>query len=353
MQTSDTGDTPAAPWDDRCLVVAEVAQSHDGSVGMAHAFVDAAARSGAGAIKFQTHIAAAESTPSEPWRVPFSRQDESRYDYWRRMEFTEDQWKGLADHAAEAGLLFMSSPFSAEAVALLERVGMPVWKIASGEVANTAVLDAVLATGSPVLLSSGMSPWAELDVAVDRVRSAGSAFAVLQCSSDYPTSPSQIGLNLLGELADRYRVPVGLSDHSGTIFAGLAAVALGASVVEVHLTLSRDHFGPDVPVSLTPDDLARLTEGVTFVREAMDHPLDKDREAERLAPMRDLFTRSLVVRHDIAAGTVLIDDDLALKKPGTGLPDADRTRVIGRTARRALVADHLLTFDDLEPEVEP
>ena len=353
MQTSDTGTTPAAPWDDRCLVVAEVAQSHDGSVGMAHAFVDAAARAGAGAIKFQTHIAAAESTPSEPWRVRFSRQDESRYDYWRRMEFSEDQWQGLADHAAEAGLLFMSSPFSPEAVELLERVGMPLWKIASGEVANRAVLDAVLATGSPVLLSSGMSPWAELDEAVDRVRSAGSALAVLQCTSDYPTGPRQIGLNLLGELADRYRVPVGLSDHSGTIFPGLAAVALGASVIEVHLTLSRDHFGPDVPVSLTPDDLARLTEGAAFVRETLDHPLDKDREAERLAPMRDLFTRSLVVRRDIEAGTVLTDDDLALKKPGTGLPDARRTSVVGRTARRNLAADHLLTLDDLEPEVEP
>jgi N-acetylneuraminate synthase len=148
-------------------------------------------------------------------------------------------------------------------------------------------------------------------------------------------------------------VPVGLSDHSGTIFPGLAAVALGASVIEVHLTLSRDHFGPDVPVSLTPDDLARLTEGAAFVRETLDHPLDKDREAERLAPMRDLFTRSLVVRRDIEAGTVLTDDDLALKKPGTGLPDARRTSVVGRTARRNLAADHLLTLDDLEPEVEP
>jgi len=250
-------------------------------------------------------------------------------------------------------VLFMSSPFSPEAVELLERVGMPVWKIASGEVSNRAVLDAVLATGSPVLLSSGMSPWSELDAAVERVRAAGSALAVLQCTSDYPTNPRQVGLNLLGELGDRYGVPVGLSDHSGTIYPGLAAAALGAAVIEVHLTLSRDHFGPDVPVSLTPDDLARLTEGVAFVREAMDHPLDKDHEAERLAPMRDLFTRSLVLRHDVAAGTILTDEDLVLKKPGTGLPDAQRSLVVGRAARRDLAADHLVTVDDVEPGSEP
>jgi N-acetylneuraminate synthase len=351
MRTSDTRPAPAAPWDERCLVVAEVAQSHDGSLGLAHAFVDAAARAGAGAVKFQTHIAAAESTPSEPWRVRFSDQDETRYDYWRRMEFSEAQWQGLADHASEVGLLFMSSPFSVEAVDLLERVGMPVWKIASGEVGNTDLLDRVLATGAPVLLSSGMSPWAELDAAVARVRAAGSALAVLQCTSDYPTRPGGVGLNLLPEIGERYGVPVGLSDHSGTIFAGLAAATLGASVIEVHLTLSADHFGPDVAVSLDPDQLAQLTAGVAFIAEATSHPLDKDDEAERLAPMRDLFTRSLVVRHPVAAGAVIADDDLVLKKPGTGLPAARRAEVVGRTARRDLAADHLVTLDDLEPEV--
>src|SRR5690242_20837270 len=123
----------------RCLVIGEVALSHDGSVGLAHAFVDAIANAGADAVKFQTHIAAAESTPSEPFRVKFSRQDKTRYDYWKRMEFTEDGWQGLADHARERGLLFLSSPFSIEAVDLLERIGVPLWKIASGETSNTTL----------------------------------------------------------------------------------------------------------------------------------------------------------------------------------------------------------------------
>src|SRR6185369_1654861 len=128
------------------------------SLGTAHAFVDAIADAGADAVKFQTHIAAAESTPSEPFRVKFSRQDATRYDYWRRMEFSEDGWRGLAQHCADRGVLFISSPFSLEAVDLLERVGQPIWKVASGEVSNTRLLDRVLATGKPVLLSSGLSP---------------------------------------------------------------------------------------------------------------------------------------------------------------------------------------------------
>src|SRR5688500_6749139 len=146
----------------RCLIIAEVGLAHDGSLGLAHAFIDDAARGGADAVKFQTHIASAESTPAEPFRVNFSRQDATRYDYWKRMEFTEVEWRGLAEHAAERGLLFLSSPFSIEAVELLTRVGMPMWKIASGEVGNRPLLDAVVATGRPVLLSSGMSGMSEL-----------------------------------------------------------------------------------------------------------------------------------------------------------------------------------------------
>src|SRR6266542_7105252 len=146
----------------RCLIVGEVALTHDGSLGLAHAFIDAIASAGADAVKFQTHIAAAESTPAEPFRVKFSRQDASRYDYWKRMEFTEEQWCGLAQHAHERGVLFISSPFSIEAVDLLQRIGMPLWKIPSGETSNTMLLDRILDTGAPVLLSTGMSPVGEI-----------------------------------------------------------------------------------------------------------------------------------------------------------------------------------------------
>jgi N,N'-diacetyllegionaminate synthase len=340
---------PQQPPEDGCLIIAEVAQAHDGSLGLAHAFIDAAARSGVDAIKFQTHIAAAESTPDEPWRVQFSTQDATRYDYWRRMEFTEEQWHELAEHATKAGLLFISSPFSAAAVELLERVGMPIWKIASGEVTNLRLIDQVASTGRPVLLSSGMSRWGELDDAVAAVRRHHDDVVVLQCATRYPCPPEQVGLNVLGELAERYGCAVGLSDHSATIFPSLAAVTLGASVIEVHLTLSRDMFGPDVSSSLTTDELAELVRGVRFVEAMLEHPVDKDDVAGELQPVRDLFTRSVVLTRDVAAGRSLTADDLIAKKPGTGIPEAKLADLVGRRTRVALAADSLLAESDLEP----
>ena len=333
----------------RCRVIAEVAQAHDGSLGTAHAYIDAAARAGADAVKFQTHLAAAESTPAEPWRVPFSRQDASRYDYWRRMEFPEEAWAGLRAHAHEEGLEFLSSPFSLEAVELLRRVGVDAWKVASGEVGNAALLDAVLADGRPVILSSGMSDLGELDRAVARVRAAGAPLTVLQCTSEYPTPPERVGLNVMAELRERYGCDVGLSDHSGTVWAGVAAAALGATVLEVHVTFSRQAFGPDVPASVTVDELADLVTGVRFVTAALDNPVDKDGLAADLAPVRGLFTRSVVARRDLAVGATLTAADLAAKKPGTGIPADRLPELVGRRLARAVAADQLLADDDLEP----
>jgi N-acetylneuraminate synthase len=266
------------------------------------------------------------------------------------MEFSERQWRELADHASEAGLLFLSSPFSMEAVELLERVGISVWKVASGEVTNLALIERIAATRQPVLLSSGMSTWAELDDAVDTVRRHHDDVVVLQCTTRYPCGPEHIGLNVLAQLTERYGCPVGLSDHSATIFPSLAAVSLGASVLEVHLTLSRDMFGPDVSSSLTVDELAQLVQGVRFIETALAHPIDKDAAAAALQPVRDLFTRSVVASRDLPPGTALTVDDLAVKKPGTGIPESRLTELVGRRTRVAVPLDALLTDTDLEPE---
>ncbi|MEA2497285.1 MAG: hypothetical protein QOJ29_5196 [Thermoleophilaceae bacterium] len=332
-----------------CLVIAEVAQSHDGSLGQAHAFIDSVARTGADAIKFQTHIAAAESTPSEPWRVAFSRQDARRYDYWKRMEFTEEQWRGLAHHSAEAGLLFLSSAFSVEAIELLERLDMKLWKVASGEVANHEFLDRMASTGRPVLLSSGLSTLGELDAAVARVRSHGAPVAVLQCATAYPCPPEKLGISMIPVLRERYGCPVGLSDHSATIYAGLAAATLGADVLELHVAFSREMFGPDVVASVTPDELRQLVEGIRFIESAMGATIDKDQAAADLVEVRRLFTRSAVVKQALPAGHVLAAGDLVAKKPGSGIPAERIPDLLGRRLAAPVDVDHLLTPEDLEP----
>lgn len=332
----------------RCFVIAEVGLTHDGSVGLAHAFIDAIADTGADGVKFQTHIASAESTPSEPFRVNFSHQDCTRYDYWRRMEFSESQWRELREHAEEKDLVFLSSPFSLEAVELLDGIGMQMWKIPSGEVGNISMLDRVAVTGRPVILSSGMSPLSELDVAVERVRSTTAPVAVLQCTTTYPCPPEKIGINLLDEFRQRYHCAVGLSDHSGTIFAGLAASALGADILELHVTLSREMFGPDVVASVTVAELRQLVDGIRFVERMRANPVDKDVAAEDLTSLRNLFTKSVVVRTALDAGTVLGGKDLLGKKPGTGIPATRLKEFIGRRLRRAVEADTLLAESDLE-----
>jgi N-acetylneuraminate synthase len=332
----------------RVLIIGEVGLAHDGSLGYAHAFIDEVARAGADAVKFQTHIAEAESTPAEPFRVNFSREDATRYEYWKRMEFTETQWQGLADHARESGLVFLSSPFSREAVDLLTRVGMTMWKVPSGEIGNLPLIDAMIATGRPMLLSSGMSDLEELDQAAERVRRAGLRLVVLQCTTAYPCPPEKIGLNLIPVFRERYQSMVGLSDHSGTIYPGIAAATLGADVVEVHVTMSRGMFGPDVPASVTMEELRQLVDGIRFVERIRAHPVAKDEIAREMAPLHDIFTKSLVAKEPLPAGTVLTEAHLALKKPGTGIPAARLAEVVGRRLRRSLATDEQLRVDDVE-----
>jgi N-acetylneuraminate synthase len=332
---------------DRCLIVAEVGLSHDGSLGIAHAFIDEVARNGADAVKFQTHIAEAESTPAEPFRVKFSRQDATRYEYWKRIAFSEPQWQGLADHARDKGLVFLSSPFSREAVDLLTRVGMEMWKVASGEIGNLPLLDAMIATGRPILLSSGMSDMVEMDKAVERVRRTGLPLAVLQCTTAYPCPPERIGLNMIPFFRERYGCSVGLSDHSGTIYPGIAAATLGVEVVEVHVTMSRGMFGPDVPASITMEQLRELVDGIRFVERMRASPVDKDATALDMAPLRAIFTKSLVAREPLPAGTVLTEAHLAGKKPGTGVPAERLPDFIGRVLRRNLERDEQIRPDDI------
>ncbi len=330
-----------------CAIIAEIAQAHDGSLGTAHAMIDAAADAGVDAVKFQTHIAEAESTPQEPWRVRFSPQDETRFDYWKRMEFTPEQWAGLKRHADERGLLFLSSPFSMAAVDLLKRVGVAAWKVASGEVNNVPMIRAMCADGKPVLLSSGMSGMEELGEAIGLIRSLDAPVCLLQCTSSYPTPPEQAGVNMLGVFARQFSVPVGLSDHSATIFPGIVAAWEGASVLEVHLTLSRRAFGPDVVASLTVEEMAELVRGVRYVQTMRAHPLDKEGLSVQMKAMRSTFMKSLVLTRDMKAGEVITAEVLDARKPGTGIPVSRHDAIIGRRLARDVAALTPLQENDL------
>lgn len=327
-------------------IIAEVSQNHDGSLGQAHAFIDAVAGTGVDAIKFQTHIAEAESTPDEPFRVKFSYEDETRYDYWKRMEFTKEQWIGLYRHAEKNGLDFLSSAFSVEAFEMLQDIGIPAWKLGSGEIFNKYLFERMAKTGKPMLISTGMSSYTEIDEQISWLK--GNPYAILQCTTAYPCAPEQIGLNVVREMKDKYSCPIGLSDHSGTIFPALAAVANGALMIEVHVTMSPYMFGPDVKASLTIEQLTEMTEGIRMLTRMMNSPVNKNILSSELQELKNIFSKGIYLRKDVACGECLGMEDISFKKPLKGISGEHYEKVMGAKAVRDLKHGDALNWADIE-----
>jgi N-acetylneuraminate synthase len=323
------------------LVIAEIGNNHDGSIGQARALIDAAAEAGADAVKFQTHIAEAEMLESTPTPPHF---DEPRYRFMQRMSLSREQHEVLKAHAEERGLIFFSSPFSIEAVELLEGLDVPAYKIASGEVTNPPLVEAISSTGKPVLISTGMSGLEEVDAAVAILREHGAPFLVMQCTSNYPCPPEKVNLRAMETLHERYNAPVGLSDHTPGVFTSVAAVALGAVAVEKHFTLSKRLYGPDHHASLTPEELAQLVDGVKQVQAAMGDGV-KARDPE-LDPARATFEKSVVSAVEIPEGAVIEASMLTTKRPGNGIPATRLPEVVGRHATRSIPANELVAEGD-------
>ncbi|MDX1641087.1 MAG: N-acetylneuraminate synthase family protein [Balneolaceae bacterium] len=328
-------------------IIAEIAQAHDGSLGIAHSYIDALSGTGVDAVKFQTHIAEAESSEQEPFRTNFSYEDDRRIDYWKRMEFTKKEWKGLKNHCDEKDVEFLSSPFSNAAVDLLEEVGVKRYKVGSGEVSNFLLLEKIAKTGKPIILSSGMSSFAELDNAVQFLQNFDTELSVMQCTTAYPTTPEQWGLNVLTDLKNRYSLPVGFSDHSGDIYACLAAAALGAQILEFHVVFDKQMFGPDAKASLTINEVKRLVKGVREIDKSLKHQVDKSNN-EEFEELKNIFEKSLTVNTDLKKGHVLTFSDLDAKKPkGYGINASEYKNIIGSTLNRDIKKWEFLNYKDI------
>jgi N-acetylneuraminate synthase len=331
----------------KVFIIAEIAQAHDGSLGIAHSYIDTLAETGVDAVKFQTHIAHAESSEFEPFRVNFSYEDKTRYDYWKRMEFTPEQWIGLKKHCEDRGLEFISSPFSNAAVDLLESIGVKRYKVGSGEVNNLLLLDKIAKTGKPVILSSGMSSWDELDDTISFLKPYGNPVSILQCTTAYPTLPGQWSLDLIPELKQKYKLPIGYSDHSGKIHPCIAAAALGAEILEFHAVFDKKMFGPDAKASLTISEINQLVNAIRDLETDRNTKHPKELTAE-LFSLKNIFEKSLAVNKSLRAGDVITIDDLEAKKPkGFGIDANQFQKVVGRKIRNNLTAFSFLKQEDL------
>lgn len=311
-------------------IIAEIGQAHEGSLGLLYSYIDALADTGVDAVKFQMHIAAAESSIHEPFRVQFSKEDATRYAYWQRMGFTFEQWKAIKMHCETKGLEFLCSPFSNAAVDWLEALNVKKYKIGSGEVLNHLLLEKIIQTGKPLLVSTGMSSYEDLDATVTFLRSRNADFSLLQCTTAYPTPPERFGLNVIQELKARYQVPVGYSDHSAHKATGIAAVCMGASILEFHVVFDRRQFGPDSSSSLTIDETKEMVEAIRQLEIALMHPVDKN-DTSSFFELKKMFGKSLAVNKDLRAGHVLTFDDLEAKKPvGYGIDAREFQKVLGK-----------------------
>lgn len=329
-------------------VIAEVGQAHEGSLAMALSFIQSAASAGASAIKFQMHIAYAESSEHEPFRIPLTIQDKSRYEYWERMEFTKHEWIEISKKCEECQIDLIISPFSVKSLETISLLNVARIKVASGEINNLLLLDAISDLKKPVIYSTGLSHDEEIETINEYAKENNTSYAILQCTSQYPTRYEDIGLNCIPEFIEKYKCEVGLSDHSGSVYTGLASVCFGASILEVHVTYSKDILGPDASTSLTFDDLTMLVNGCAIIEQIIKNPVSKIKNTVN-KEYRDIFGKSLAVNRDISAGEVLKTSDLESKKPfGMGVPAGLYKTIIGRKLNKSLKSYDFIQDSDLD-----
>jgi N-acetylneuraminate synthase/N,N'-diacetyllegionaminate synthase len=333
-----------------CLVIAEAGVNHNGDLALAHRLVDIAAEAGADAVKFQTfrtdRLVTADA-PKAAYQEVATGGDESQRDMLRRLELSAEAHGELAAHCARRDLLFLSTPFEEESADFLERLGVPAFKVPSGELTNLPFLRHLATKGRPLIVSTGMATLEEVGAAVDAVRNAGAPpLALLHCVSAYPAVAADSNLRAMDTLARTFGVPVGWSDHTLGIEVALAAVALGAAILEKHFTLDRTLPGPDHRASLEPGELAALVTQVRRVESALGDgrkvPTAAETDTARVA------RKSLVAARDLAPGTRLGPDDVAVRRPGTGISPAHLDQVLGRRLVRAVPVGGLLAIDMFE-----
>lgn len=328
-----------------CFIIAEAGVNHNGDMALARKLIDAAAAAGAHAVKFQTFSTEAlvtESAPKADYQERILGKSESQFAMLKQLELDRDNHFALRAYARERGLIFLSTPFDEGSVDLLEELEVPAFKVSSGDLTNLPLLEKMARTGRPMIVSTGMGTLAEVEAAVEAIRVAGNPPPILlQCVSRYPAEPGTANLRAMATMEKRFGVPVGYSDHTLGIEVPLAAVALGACVLEKHLTLDCTLPGPDHQASLDPAGFAALVRGVHAVEASLGDGRKQPTPDEALTAA--VARKSIVSACDIAAGQALTEAALTIKRPGNGFPPAQRQSLIGRMARVAIPAGTVLT----------
>lgn len=327
-----------------CFLIAEAGVNHNGDQDMALRLIDAAVEAGADAVKFQSFKAEQMVTATAPkaeYQVQTTDSSESQLDMLRRLELSAEDHRLLMEYCLERNILFMSSPFDHESADLLNDLNVEVFKIPSGEITNFPLLTHIARKGKPMVISTGMSYLDEVRSAVRVIEKTGNLdYILLHCVSSYPVKAEDVNLNAMRAMRSAFESPVGYSDHTVGIEVPIAAVALGATVIEKHLTLSRTLPGPDHRASLEPEQFTEMVRGIRSVESALGHGRKEPSPAE--ANTSEVARKSLVAAQDIPAGTTLTEKHIAIMRPGTGIPPSELQSVIGSILKVDLSAGGLL-----------
>jgi N-acetylneuraminate synthase/N,N'-diacetyllegionaminate synthase len=332
------------------FVIAEIGVNHNGDLTMARKLIDVAVKAGADAVKFQTfqadQLATAEA-PKADYQLQSTSADESQLEMLRKLELSIDAHRELQDYCRQQGIIFLSTPFDENAADFLDELGVAAFKISSGDLTNSPLLQHVALKNRPIILSTGMADIDEVIEAVSTVRTSGcESVVLLHCVSNYPADPRDVNLRAMQTMRSAFDVPVGFSDHTNGIEVALAAVALGACVIEKHFTLDRTLPGPDHKASLEPDELQAMIAGIRTVESALGNgkkvPTAVEIETAKVA------RRSLIAARDIDAGSILKREMVVLKRPGTGLAPTMLETVLGRRLSQSVSSGSLLTLDMFE-----
>jgi len=334
-----------------CYVIAEAGSNHNRDLATAKGLIEVAAQAGADAVKFQTYTAEGLYSRRTP-DIRYLKEkglvgdQESVWELIKRVEIPWEWHADLARHSAECGITFFSTPFEEAAVDALEEVGVPAYKIASYEVNHLPLIERVARTGKPMLISTGMASLGDIERALDAAAAAGARdLMVMHCVVNYPPRFADLNLRAITTMRKAFQIPIGWSDHTPGHTAEVVAVTLGACAVEKHFTLSRAQTGPDHPFALEPDELAAMVTAIRETEDALGSSVKRVTDAE--ADLFRLGRRSIVAARDVPAGGELTREDLAIKRPGFGIPVDALDQVIGRHVVNDVVSDQVLEWDDL------
>ena len=333
-----------------CFVIAEVGVNHNGDLETAKRLVDASVKVGADAVKFQAFKAerlVSQGAPKAKYQKR-AEKGESQLKMLKRLELTEEDLSTLNVYSRERGIIFLASAFDEESADALERIGVPAYKMGSGELTNLPLLAHVAQKGKPLIISSGMSTLEEVSEAISTVkRNACREIVLLHCVSNYPATARDVNLKAIQTLKDKFNVPTGFSDHTLSLVIPAAAVSMGACVIEKHITLDHKMAGPDHRASLEPGEFKIMVENIREVEEALGDGVKRVTEGER--EIRDVARRSLVAAVDIPAGSTITMEMLDIKRPGTGISPKHATAVAGKKAKVLIKKDELIKWELLGP----